>query len=720
MQRSGDYKRLGVAVTAVLALGCSSAHARVTKVTVTSHVSPAYGGQSFGDAGQYETFSGTLQGEVDPNDRRNAIIQDLQLAPRNARGMVEYTATFFLTKPIDMTKSSGVLFQEVPNRGGRIDIGGRATGDVGLSSGWQGDMTGTQRERVIVPVAHNTDGSSITGPYTFTIADLGSGSPISADGSTATIYAGLNNPSIPYPPATKDTTQAQLTSYASFSFNTAQLTDERAVASADWAFGDCTATPFPGAPSDTKICVRGGFDKSRIYRLVYRVKDPLVLGLGLAAFRDAAAFFRYARQDDFGTANPVANGIKWTVVQGTSQSGNFIKTMIHLGFTEDDAVAHRPIWDGAIPFIAARQNPINYRFAISGGEGKLYEQGTDPVVWWSDYTDVARNRVRAGMLDRCRASATCPKIAEVNGAAEYWDLRMSPGIIGTRADTDIPVPPEVRRYYVPSTSHGGGNGAFTVTPPATGSTVGSCVLPANPMPESNILKAITQATLDWVRTGTEMPQSAYPRFADGTMVPESRLDFPAIPGAPNPRGLVNTVIDYDYGPNFIYNDMSGFITTAPILVKQLIPTWVPQVDSDGNEIAGVKPLMGVLPLGTYTGWNVASNGFYKGQICAFTGGFIPFAKTRAERLASGDPRPSIEERYHNFSTYYLRAAYVLQHLVNDRYMLAADAETEFQNAITQMLANGLLPKDGLAQAIEAGGSVPPLFSVPGVPPPGSK
>jgi len=118
---------------------------------------------------------------------------------------------------------------------------------------------------------------------------------------------------------------------------------ESRLASADWAFGDCTATPFPGAPSDTKICVRGGFDKSRIYRLVYRVKDPLVLGLGLAAFRDAAAFFRYARQDDFGTANPVANGIKWTVVQGTSQSGNFIKTMIHLGFTEDDAVAHRPI-----------------------------------------------------------------------------------------------------------------------------------------------------------------------------------------------------------------------------------------------------------------------------------------------------------------------------------------------------------------------------------------
>jgi hypothetical protein len=220
-----------------------------------------------------------------------------------------------------MAKSSGII-PAGAQRGGRIT---RAAPPVTwTSSGWQGDMTGTQLERVTVPVAKNADGSSITGPYTFTIADLGLGSPISADGSTANIYAGLNNPSIPYPPATTDTNQAELTSYATYSFNTAELTDPRLVASSDWAFGDCTSTPFPGAASGTKICVRGGFDKTRIYRLVYRVKDPLVLGLGLAAFRDAASFFRYAAQDDAGTPNPLA-GIKWTIVQGTSQSGNFIK-----------------------------------------------------------------------------------------------------------------------------------------------------------------------------------------------------------------------------------------------------------------------------------------------------------------------------------------------------------------------------------------------------------
>jgi len=691
MKASQPKRVLACALIAAGAIA-GSADARITTLTVTSKVSPAYNGQVFGDAGQYETYSGTLTGEVDPSDRRNLIIQDIALAPRNSRGMVEYTTTFFLTKPIDMAKSSHVLLHQVPNRGGRIDIGGRATGEAGLSSGWQGDMTGTQLERVTVPVAKNPDGSSITGPYTITMADLGAGSPISADGSTATIYAGLNNPSIPYPPASTDTTKAQLTSYASYSFNTAQLTDERTVASGDWSFGDCTATPFPGTPSNTKICVRGGFDKARLYRVIYTLKDPLVLGLGLAAFRDAADFFRYEKQDDAGTPNPLAGAINFAIVQGTSQSGNFAKSAIHLGFTESDKVNRRIIWDGAIPFIAARQNPINYRFAISGGEGKLYEQGTDPVLWWEPYTDTARGRTKAGMLDRCRASGTCPKITEIFSAAEFWHLRMSPGHIGTRADVDIPLPPEVRRYYVPSTSHGGGNGAFTLTPAATGSTVGTCVLPANPMPAAEILNALVVATIEWVTKGREMPPSVYPKLADGTLVHETQLRFPAIPGKPSPIGLVNTIIDYDYGSTFNYNDMSGYITNAPIIVKKLIPTYVPQVDTDGNEIAGVKPLLGQLPLGTYTGWNITANGFYKGQACAFTGGFIPFAKTKAERIANNDPRPSLQERYGNIYGYYWAANGIVNKMVADRYLLPADANRLINMLLSQLVAADLLPR----------------------------
>src|SRR4029453_18085914 len=161
---SSAIPRALACVTIAAGLAAGAADARVTKLTVTTKVSPAYNGQSFGAAGQYETYTGTITGEVDPNDRRSAIIQDVKLAPRTARGMVEYTSTFFLTKPIDMSKSSGILFQQVPNRGGRIDIGGRATGDVGLSSGWQGDMTGTPPERVTLPGPKDAAGSRVTRP----------------------------------------------------------------------------------------------------------------------------------------------------------------------------------------------------------------------------------------------------------------------------------------------------------------------------------------------------------------------------------------------------------------------------------------------------------------------------------------------------------------------------------------------------------------------------
>jgi hypothetical protein len=239
---------------------------------------------------------------------------------------------------------------------------------------------------------------------------------------------------------------------------------------------------------------------------------------------------------------------------------------------------------------------------------------------------------------------------------------------------------------VPSTTHGGGNGAFTLTPSPTGSNWGVCDLPSNPMPARDILAALTQATVDWITKGIEMPPSRYPKLADGTLVPETQLDWPKIPGVRSPIGLVNTVIDYDYGPNFRYNDMSGFITNAPIIVKQLIPTYVPQVDQDGNELAGVWPLLRRLPLGTYTGWNVTKNGFYKGQICSFTGGFIPFARTKAERLANGDPRLSIEERYGNAWGYLYQADQVLNELVAQRYLLPADAQSTWNSLLNALLS----------------------------------
>lgn len=665
--------------------------ARVTRIEITTRESPAYNGQAFGAAGQYERIVGTLTGELDPADRRNAVIQDIQLAPRNARGMVEYRTTFLLVKPIDMSKSSGVLLPQVPNRGGRIDIGGQAAGHVGVSIGWQGDLTGTQVEKATVPVAKNADGTPITGKMIATFADLAGGfvNTVLSD-NTAQIYGGLGN-AIAYEPASFETSRATLTSYTGLDTATGALSGEQAVASADWAFADCRTTPWPGTQDAKRVCLKNGIDRTRMYRLVYDVKDPLVMGVGIAAYRDAVAFFRFAGRDDSGTENPVAGGIRWAVAQGTSQSGNFLKTFIHLGFTEDDMAAGRKVVDGAIPYIAARQNPVNYRFAISGGETKIYEQGSEPNVWWDPtYADTGRGRPAGGMLSRCTQSNTCPKITEIFGSAEFWNLRMSLGLVGSDAVADIPLPANVRRYYVPSTTHGGGNGAFTLAPSASASTVGACVLPSNPMPMNDVREALTEATLEWVTTGREMPPSKYPKISDGTLVPatSAAMGFPTIPGKPSPDGMINPAFDYDFGPQFFNPDMSGVMTTLPPAIRKVMPTYVPKVDADGNEIAGVKPLLAMMPLGTYLGWNVTATGWYKGKQCAFAGGFIPFAKTRAERLAAGDSRLSLEERYGSVWSYYWYAHWYVGEMVEQRYLLGPAAQRWVNMLLNQLQAAG--------------------------------
>ena len=211
--------------------------------------------------------------------------------------------------------------------------------------------------------------------------------------------------------------------------------------------------------------------------------------------------------------------------------------------------------------------------------------------------------------------------------------------------------------------------------------------------------ALMKSFIAWVTTDAPMPPSRYPTIAEGTLVQNtiSAMGFPKIPGRPSPEHLVLPLLDYDLGPHFNYQDASGFLTAVPKL-KRALPQLVVKVDADGNEVAGIRSPLQAAPLGTYTGWNVTANGFYKGQACAFTGGFIPFAKTKAERLAKGDPRPSLEERYPTFAAFYYQAAAVLSRLVAQRYMLADDAAREFNAALTGVLQNGLLPKDALAES----------------------
>jgi hypothetical protein len=190
------------------------------------------------------------------------------------------------------------------------------------------------------------------------------------------------------------------------------------------------------------------------------------------------------------------------------------------------------------------------------------------------------------------------------------------------------------------------------------------------------MKALTVALIDWVTKGTEPPPSRYPRLAQHQLVAANKaaMGFPDIPGVPSPDGLVNPVFDYDLGPDFNYLDQSGLITRQPPVVKQVLPTLVPKVDADGIDVGGVPSVLRQAPLGTYTGWNVVASGFDKGKICLLNGSFIPFARTKAERSASGDPRPSLEERYGNHGAYVDVVKAAAEKAVAERFLLREDAD----------------------------------------------
>ena len=650
-------------VLLALAGAAPQASAQVIRIEVVSR-EPMPAGPAVGAAGPYEIIRGRVHGEVDPADRRNAIIQDLSLAPRNARGRAEYVATFALAKPVDLAKASGVLIYSVVNRGNGAPQAS-ADGDVWLVSGWQGDLQAApDKQTIVVPIARNADGTPITGRMIARFANAAPGT------TTLPIrHATIGNPPPAYPPAGLEQRDARLISVGSETAAGVQR-DVREVPRADWALADCRTVPFPGTPDATQLCVKGGFDPKRLYQLSYTVQDPLVLGIGLAATRDITAFFRGAAADAQGTPNPVAGAIRHVVAIGDSQSGNFIRTFIHLGFNE--GADGRAIWDGAFPRIAARQTPINVRFGVPGGAAGLFEAGSEPAIWWGGYEDRTRRRRRASLLDRCTASRTCPKIVEVFGSAEFWGLRMSPDLVGTDARTDIPLPANVRRYYYPGTTHGGGRGGFVIdaapAPPG-------CTLPANPNPQADTTRALTRALVDWVVRDTAPPDSRYPRLARGELVPPTAMAaaFAGIPGARDPAPLLNPFLEYEFGPGLVLNDLTGVLRMAPPRVLRELPSLVPRVGPDGNELDGVPSVLHQAPLGTYLGWNAYAGGFFKDQGCGFSGGYLPFARTRAEREARRDPRPSLEERYQTHDGYVRVVRAAAEAAVAQRFLLREDA-----------------------------------------------
>ena len=677
-----SFKSFAAKVCCVVAgavLACATVQARVTKIVVDETVSPAYCKgevcRSYGAAGQYERLAGRAWGELDPKDPLNALIQDIELA-KDADGKLRYVATWVITRPIDRAKASGLMWHEVPNRGRPVAVmpDEFELGDIQLVSAWQGDnasiraglgtavrdtMNVAGNHWLQLPVVKNPDGSTVTGQVYARIVNQG--------GPGAQPLVVQTNP-VPYMPASQDTSKATLVSRDGETSD-GKVRGERPIASADWKFcgGGTFDEPVPLTKLPVQICLKGGFDAAKLYQVVYTAKDPYPLGAGFAAWRDLGSFFKYAAADDHGTANPIAGLVKHSIARGRSQSGNYLRGWLHFGFNQDEA--KRQVHDGMWPVIAGRRIGLNFRWAQPDGVTELYQAGSEGPQWWAPHPDRARNLPARSIQDRCMATKTCPKIIEHFGAAEIWALKLAPEWIGTEAKEDLPLPANVRRYYVASTTHGGGSGGFNASlaeyqkkaKPVTcpGNNWGVGVLPANPLSHDEPWRAISLHFRNWVTKGVEPPPSAYPTIKAGQLVAPNKqaMGFPTLPGlrptAPE-TGLMVPIIDYDWGPQFDPIDASGVPSIAPPKIRKVLTMLVPKVNADGNEVGGIPTVLHEAPLGTYMGWNITAGGakpFYAGQLCYYAGGMVPFARTKAEREAANDPRPSLEERYASHAGY---------------------------------------------------------------------
>ena len=356
---------------------CPPGHARVTRIVIDETTPMAAPAGSPNASIAYEQIAGRAFGELDPRLADNAIIQDIELG-RDADGKVRYVASFVIYKPVDPSKASGLMWHDVPNRGRVFAFAPQesAQGDIMLASAWQGDNSGATTVRpkasvagmqfLQVPVARGPGGALVTGQVL--------GRIVNRAGPASQALLVQTNP-VPYQPVTLDTSQSKLVSRGGENMR-GDVVDEVTIAPADWAWARCDAgNPFPGTPDKTQICLKNGFDAARLYQVVFTAADPYLLGVGFAAWRDVGAFFKKAAADDSGTPNPIAQSVTHSITRGISQSGNFLRGWLQLGFNRDETGAR--VHDGMWPIIAGRRIALNFRWAQPDGVLELYQAGSE-------------------------------------------------------------------------------------------------------------------------------------------------------------------------------------------------------------------------------------------------------------------------------------------------------------------------------------------------------
>jgi hypothetical protein len=646
-------RTIAAALLATTALATPAA-AQVTRFEVTEDI-PAFQGRSFGEVGQYRRITARATIALDPADPRNAVIADIAEAPRNAQGRVEATADVVILRPADLARASGTLLLDVPNRGRKLMPvlfdDSRAPGsnnaataeDAGIGFlhgrgmsmvwvGWQGDIPSQPGQLAMqAPVLRGVSG------------------PVREE----FVFDNTRNPA-------PGTLAYDIADPASLAVTVRQAWfDQRQQPPGLGVRATGARTIEVSRPAQ-------GFDAGALYEVTYTGRDPVVLGMGFAATRDVVSFLRH----DTSAANPLAaNGqptVRRAIGFGISQSGRFLREFLYLGMNQD--TAGRVVFEAMMPQVAgARRMATNVRF---GQPGRNARHPQDPAWQVDDFpftyavmTDHLSGR-RDGVLARCTASNTCPKIFHTDSEHEWWASRGSLIVTDTRGN-HIDLPANVRAFMMAGTPH-------DEQPNGAPRRIQAAALPTNPMHNGPTMRALLVALEAWTAEGVEPPASRTPMRAHGTLVPAERALPVAIPGLPY-RGLHTVAAHSDH-------------SVLPPREIGRYPVFVPLADADGMAIGGIRGLPIAVPRATYTGWNPRAEGFGPAVLFPLQGVTLPFAATREARLAAGDPRLSIAERYPDDAAYVAAVRAAAAELVAARLLLPEDAERQVARAQAGTLA----------------------------------
>jgi len=637
-----------MACTALGAVG--SARAEVTQFEVLSVDHGVLEGRSFGDVGTYDRIKARVTVAVDAADRRNAVIADIGVAPRNAAGKVEIVSDVEILRPSDPKRGNGKLFYEAANRGNKLAFGvfndstSRAmdkAADAGngylmrqgytlVWSGWQGDLKSAPGTLALsVPTVTGVTGR-ITQEFVF-------------DNLTTPVVAPLA-----WPSAEPDT--AKLVVRARW------IDPPASPADMSFRFVD---------PSHIEIKRPSGFDAGALYELDYVARDPKVLGLGFAATRDIVVYLRTAVSSD----NPLAEGghllIRRAYAYGQSHSGRFLREFLYLGFNE--SLAGKLVFDGLLVHIGgARFTAVNMRFGLPESAPRHPEDpGSIADRFPFTYAETTNpfTHERDGLLNRCSRSRTCPKIIQADSEYEWYNSKESL-VITDPTGKPVKLPSDVRLFTMAGTPH-------IVRP----DSAHLCVMPVNPLHHGPVLRAMLSNLDGWVDRGITPPPSRAPNPADGTLLAAekapSQLPVP-IPGLPY-TGMHVIAAAED-------------LTVRPPRMLGEFKLYLPRLDADGMMVGGVRLPVIDAPKATYTGWNPHVVGDGPTTLCSVSGGVVPFAATREERVKNADPRLSVEERYASLSAYVMKVDQIAKDLVRQRLMLEEDLPRQHQAAVDDTLA----------------------------------